>query len=259
MLGGLSKLASYMLHDDVDGPTSAGGLLAFGGPVAPGTMLPALLRGTSWPVSATLAPRSTLPCLDALRLAWRKSCRDPWRHLLPRCSTGESGPAYDDESDGGGTDGYDRGWGTIVVERTRGAENEGGVVAAVAKLPGCVDSDGERCGESEADEGECESGVVDSDTAFAGGRWICEGGRGIATLGEARTACGPIGSATEVEGEDALEDERRCVGWKYGSCADKPMRLSTGSPSCESPETFTPRQREVGGRKSEHVPVACAG
>jgi hypothetical protein len=60
------------IHDDVDSPTSAGGMLAFGaGPLVPvpGTMLPALLRGTSWPVSATLAPRSTLPCLDALRLA----------------------------------------------------------------------------------------------------------------------------------------------------------------------------------------------
>jgi hypothetical protein len=143
------------VHDDVDAPTSAGGMPALGGgPFVPGTMLPALLRGTSWPVSATLAPRSTLPCLDALRLAWRNSCKDPWRHLLPRCSTGESGPAYDDESDGGGTDGYDSGGGIIVVERGRGAEKDGGVVAAVAKLPGCVDSDGERYGESEADEGE---------------------------------------------------------------------------------------------------------
>ena len=102
-----------------------------------------------------------------------------------------------------------------------------------------MDNDGDRYGESEADEGECDSGVVDSDTAFAGGRWTCDGGRGIATLGEARTACGPIGSATEVEGEDALEDERRWVGWKYGSCADKPMRLSTGSPNWENTPEIT--------------------
>lgn len=144
--------------------------MAEGGPVAPGTMLPARLRGMSWPVSATLAPRSTLPCLDALRLAWRNSCRDPWRHRLPRSSTGESGPAYDDESDGGGTDGYESGWGAMVVGTILGAEPDGGVVAAVAKLAGCVDSDGERYGESEADEGECDSGVVDSDTACVGGR-----------------------------------------------------------------------------------------
>jgi hypothetical protein len=105
----------------------------------------------------------------------------------------------------------------------RGADVEdGGVVAAVAKLAGCVDRDGERYGESDADDGEWDNGVVDSETAFGGGRWICEGGRGIATLGEARTACGPPppppppppigGSTTDVEGEDAFEDDRLCVG-----------------------------------------------
>lgn len=71
----------------------------------PGTMLPARLRGTSWPVSATRAPRSMLLWRDALRLASRSSWIDPWRHLLPRISTGESGPAYEDEREGGGTDG----------------------------------------------------------------------------------------------------------------------------------------------------------
>lgn len=227
-----------MLYEDVDNPTSAGGMLTEaeggGGAVAPSTMLPARLRGTSWPVSATLAPRSTLRCLDPLRLDWRKSRKDPWRHRLPRGSTGESGPAYDEESDGGGTDGYESGCGAIVVDAVpRGADDDdGGVVAAVAKLAGCVDRDGDRYGESDADEGECDNGVVDSDAALGGGRWICEGGLGMATLGEARTACGPIcGSATDVEGEDAFEDDRRCVGWKYGSFADKPMRLSTGRPS----------------------------
>ncbi|SRR5258708_39907779 len=126
----------------------------------------------------------------------------------------------------------------VVDAVPRGADvDDGGVVAAVAKLAGCVDRNGERYGESDADEGEWDRGVVDPDTAF-GGRWTCEGGRGIATLGEARTACGPPlppppigGSATEVEGEDVFEDDRLCVGWKYGSCADKPMRLSTGRPN----------------------------
>jgi len=50
----------FFFHDDVDSPTSAGGIVTEGGLVDPGTMLPARLRGTSWPVSATLAPRSTL-------------------------------------------------------------------------------------------------------------------------------------------------------------------------------------------------------
>jgi hypothetical protein len=58
---------------------------------------------------------------------------------------GESGPAYDDESDGGGTDGYESGWGAMVDDAVpRGADDDGGVVAAVAKLAGCVDRDGER-------------------------------------------------------------------------------------------------------------------
>jgi hypothetical protein len=86
--------------------------------------------------------------------------------------------------------------------------------------------------ESDEDEGECDSGVVDSEISFTGGRWTCEGGRGMATLGEARTAFGPIGgSMMDVEGDGALEDERRCVGWKYGTCADKPIRLSTDRPT----------------------------
>ena len=105
----------------------------------------------------------------------------------------------------------------VVDTAPRGADvDEGGVVAAVAKLAGCVDRDGERYGESDADDGEWDNGVVDS-AAFGGGRWICEGGRGIATLGEARTACGPPpppigGSMTDVEGEEAFEDDRLCVG-----------------------------------------------
>jgi hypothetical protein len=78
---------------------------------------------------------------------------------------------------------------------TRWAVDDGGVVtgpAAVAKLAGCIDRDGERYGESDADEGECDNGIVDSDTAFGEGRWTCEGGRGMARLGEAHTACGPM-------------------------------------------------------------------
>jgi hypothetical protein len=123
----------------------------------------------------------------------------------------------------------------VVDAVPRGADvDDGGVVAAVAKLAGCVDRYGERYGESDADDGEWDNGVVDSDAAFAGGRWICEGGRGIATLGEARTARGPPpppigGRTTDAEGEDVFEDDRLCVGWK--SWADKPMRLSTGRPN----------------------------
>ncbi len=83
--------------------------------------------------------------------------------------------------------------------------------------------------------GECDKGVVNFDTAFGGGRWICEGGRGITTLGEACTVCGPPpllinGSTTVVEGGDVFEDDRLCIRWKYGSWADKSMRLSTGRP-----------------------------
>jgi hypothetical protein len=135
----------------------------------------------------------------------------------------------------------------------RGADvDDGGVVAAVAKLAGCVDRDGERYGESDADDGEWDNGVVDSDTAFGGGRWICEGGRGIATLGEARTACGPPpigGSMIDVEGEDAFEDDRRCVGWKYGSwAADKPMRLSTGRPNYNRARKNNPRKSQESGQ-----------
>ena len=114
--------------------------------VVPGTMLPARLRGMSWPVSATRAPRSTLLWREALRLASRSSWIEPCLQRLPRSSTGESGPAYDDDSEGGGTDGYERGccWCCAAEERRRGAEEEGGVVAAVAKLAGCVESEGER-------------------------------------------------------------------------------------------------------------------
>ena len=57
--------------------------------------------------------------------------------------------------------------------------------------------------------------LISYSTAFGGGRWICECecGRGIATLGEARTAChgGPPligGSTMDVEGEDVFEDNR---------------------------------------------------
>jgi hypothetical protein len=146
----------------------------------------------------------------------------------------------------------------------RGADvDDGGVVAAVAKLAGCVDRDGERYGESDADDGEWDNGVVDSDAAFGGGRWICEGGRGIATLGEARTACGPPligGSTTDVEGEDVFENDRLCVGWKYGSWADKPMRLSTGRPNYRARRKQpTKKGQEVGTNvmKTYHTRRLC--
>ncbi len=43
--------------------------------------------------------------------------------------------------------------------------------------------------------------------------------------------CGPIRNTIEVEGKDMLEDKHWCIGWKYGLCVDKLMRLLIGSPS----------------------------
>jgi hypothetical protein len=79
------------------------------------------------------------------------------------------------------------------------------------------------------DKGEGESGVVDSDVAFSGGQCTCKDGHGMATLGEACTGWVlAIRGTTDVEGDEALEDERRYVGWKYESCANNLIRLSTG-------------------------------
>lgn len=61
-----------------------------------------------------------------------------------------------------------------------GAEDDGIIIAAVTKLPGCMDRDKERYSKSEADEGEYDSSVVDPDIAFAKGQWICKGGHGMA-------------------------------------------------------------------------------
>ena len=62
------------------------------------------------------------------------------------------------------------------------------------------------------------------------GRWICDGGRGIGTLGEGRDS--DDGGTTEVDGEDVFDCDRRWVGCEYGSCVeDRPMRLSTDRPS----------------------------
>lgn len=35
----------------------------------------------------------------------------------------------------------------------------------------------------------------------------------------------------EVDGEEASDHDRRCVGWEYGSAEDRPIRLSTEIPS----------------------------
>jgi hypothetical protein len=79
------------------------------------------------------------------------------------------------------------------------------------------------------DKGEGESGVVYSDVAFSSGRCTCKGGHGMATLGKACTGWVlAIRGTTDVEGDEALEDEHRYVGWKYESCADNLIRLSTG-------------------------------
>ena len=99
---------------------------------------------------------------------------------------------------------------------------------------------------------------MDPETTFIGGRWICEGGRGIATLGDVRTACAPRGSAMDVEGEEVLDELRRCVGWKYGSCAERPIRLSTGSPSCTDYLSKAP-QKHVNLKEKKNVPAGDAG
>lgn len=44
----------------------------------------------------------------------------------------------------------------------------------------------------------------------------------------------------EVDGEDALDQDLRCVGWEYGSKEDKPIRLSTDNPSCSMPMSMQP-------------------
>jgi len=44
----------------------------------------------------------------------------------------------------------------------------GGVIIAVAKLFGCMDRDRERYGESKADKGKWDRGVVNSDIVFRG-------------------------------------------------------------------------------------------
>ena len=59
----------------------------------------------------------------------------------------------------------------------------------------------------------------------------------------------------DVEGDDVLENDRRCVGWKYGSWADKPMRLSTASPNCESGCTPTERNHvnQIKKKKKNYI------
>ena len=38
-------------------------------------------------------------------------------------------------------------------------------------------------------------------------------------------------STIEVDGDEAFDHDRRCVGCEYGSAEDKPIRLSTDIPS----------------------------
>ena len=44
----------------------------------------------------------------------------------------------------------------------------GGIITVVVKLFGCMDRDGKRYGESKADKGKWDRGVVNSDIAFGG-------------------------------------------------------------------------------------------
>lgn len=148
-----------------------------------------------------------------------------------------AGEPNDDEREGGGTEGYVRGRagaGNAGFE-TRDVE-EGGVVSVVFALTydagkGEVVGGENGKGEEDAEEADVEGGVVVSEVV---GRWIEEGGRGIGTPGTGREDEGaPFGTRRmEVEGDEVLDCERRCVGCEYGSCDARPMRLSTGSPSC---------------------------
>jgi hypothetical protein len=55
---------------------------------------------------------------------------------------GKSGPLYNDESDEDGIDGYESGMGVMVIgAMMQGAEDDGGKVAAIMKLAGCMESE----------------------------------------------------------------------------------------------------------------------
>ena len=86
-------------------------------------------------------------------------------------------------------------------------------------------------GEVLVEDGEWDSGVVDSDEMMLAGRRIWEGGRGIGTADACLTGWVELdGMWTELEGELPVLD-RRCIGWENGSDCCSPIRLSTGSPS----------------------------
>ena len=59
----------------------------------------------------------------------------------------------------------------------------------------------------------------------------------------------------DVEGEEVLDELRRCVGWKYGSCAERPIKLSTGSPSCTDYLSKAP-QKHVNVKEKKTYPPA---
>jgi hypothetical protein len=86
-------------------------------------------------------------------------------------------------------------------------------VLVLRKLAGFVELIGEKGNGESEDDGECDNGVLPSEGLLFMGRWIWEGGRGIGTPCD----CGALGSLAggarmEVDGEDALDSDLRCVG-----------------------------------------------
>lgn len=104
------------------------------------------------------------------------------------------GDPNDDESEGGGTEGYDK-FRERAPNVVPGFEfkdiDVGGLVRLVfvlKKLAGLVDVTGENGNGDSEDEGECDRGVFPSDPLK--GRCIWDGGRGIGTpfMGRAQLA-----------------------------------------------------------------------
>jgi hypothetical protein len=223
--------------------------------------------GTNVPVSAILAPRSTLsrrltllPFPHPVPLSTPAGTppphpRDPRRlngstgDALSRCGKYDTtGDPYDDDNDGGGTLGYVN---ACTPDTACGGPtppdctdpDDGGVVNCVPLLNtllpagACADNAGENGNGDSIDEGECESGVVVSDALFSGRR-IEDDGRGIGTPCDGiGTACVVAGRAYPdvTVGDDTPDVDRRCVGCENGSTGVNPTKLSTDNPSYPCP------------------------
>jgi len=82
-------------------------------------------------------------------------------------------------------------------------------------------------------------------------------------LSEACTVFGPIGrSMTDMEGDDALNNECWCISWKYGLCANNLIRLLTGNPNWEEGEilrenVYATRREKWGGDIKDETRTHC--